>query len=205
MNSAYKLSKQGDNIQPWHTPFPICNQSIVPCSFDIWNVKMTIHVNCLDILGLKYQNNKQCWTELSFPLYRPCDGPVNIKPPSPMPSFFPVHAFMLSHIQPFATPWTIACQAPLSMGFPKQGYWSGLPFPLPGDLPDPGIELASPGSPALQVDSLPTEPPGLPTVLRGNSALGSKQKENPHERKCPAYFLSQTRASPTLLLCVLTQ
>ena len=53
-----------------------------------------------------------------------------------------------------ATPWTIACQAPLSIGFSRQEYWSGLPFPSPGDLPDPGIEL---GSPALQADSLPTE------------------------------------------------
>ena len=49
-----------------------------------------------------------------------------------------------------ATPWTGACQAPLSMGFSRQEYWSGLPFPSPGDLPDPGIE---PRSPALQADS----------------------------------------------------
>ena len=55
------------------------------------------------------------------------------------------------------TPWTIACQAPLSMGFSRQEYWSGLPFPSPGDLPNPGIE---PRSPALQADSLPTELPG---------------------------------------------
>ena len=53
-----------------------------------------------------------------------------------------------------ATPWTVACQAPLSMGFSRQEYWSGLPFPSPGDLPNPGIE---PGSPALQADSLPTQ------------------------------------------------
>ena len=53
-----------------------------------------------------------------------------------------------------ATPWTVACQAPLSMGFSRQEYWSGLPCPSPGDLPDPGIE---PGAPALQADSLPTE------------------------------------------------
>ena len=53
-----------------------------------------------------------------------------------------------------ATPWTAACQAPLSLGFSKQEYWSGLPFPSPGDLPNPEIE---PGSPALQADSLPTE------------------------------------------------
>ena len=52
------------------------------------------------------------------------------------------------------TPWTVARQAPLSMGFPRQEYWSGLPFPSPGDLPDPGIE---PSYPALQADSLPTE------------------------------------------------
>ena len=52
------------------------------------------------------------------------------------------------------TPWTVTCQVPLSMGFSRQEYWNGLPFPSPGDLPDPGIE---PGSPALQVDSLLTE------------------------------------------------
>ena len=52
---------------------------------------------------------------------------------------------------------TAAHQAPLSMGFPRQKYWSGLPFPSPGDLPDQGIE---PGFPALQADALPSEPPG---------------------------------------------
>ena len=53
----------------------------------------------------------------------------------------------------FATPWTVARQAPLSMGFPKQEYWSKLPFPPPEDLLDPGIKPASPVSPALQVNS----------------------------------------------------
>ena len=53
-----------------------------------------------------------------------------------------------------ATPWTIACQAPLSMGFSRQECWRGLPFPSPGNLPDPGIK---PRSPALQADSLPPE------------------------------------------------
>ena len=51
--------------------------------------------------------------------------------------------------KPFETPWTVARQAPLSMGFPKQEYWSGLLFPPPGDLPDPGIEPASLAFPAL--------------------------------------------------------
>ena len=60
-----------------------------------------------------------------------------------------------------ATPWTVAHQAPLSMGFPRQEYLSGLPFPSPGDLPDPGIEHVSP---ALLVDSLPSELPGKPNL-----------------------------------------
>ena len=63
----------------------------------------------------------------------------------------------LSHVRLFATPWTVAYQAPLSMGFSRQEYWSGLPFPFPGDLPDPGIE---PGSPTLEADSLTSEPQG---------------------------------------------
>ena len=61
----------------------------------------------------------------------------------------------LSRVQLFVTPWTVAYQAPLSMGFSRQEYWSELPFPSPGDLPNPGIEH---GSPALQADTLPSEP-----------------------------------------------
>ena len=53
----------------------------------------------------------------------------------------------------FATPWTVALQAPLFVGFPRQEYWKGLPFPTPGDLPDPGVKHASPMSPASQVAS----------------------------------------------------
>ena len=70
---------------------------------------------------------------------------------------------LLSHVWLFATPWTVARQALLSMGFSKQEYWIGLPFPSPGDLPDRGIEPhpgIEPGSPALQADSLSSEPPG---------------------------------------------
>ena len=73
----------------------------------------------------------------------------------------------LGRVQLFATPWTVAHQAPPSMGFSRQEYWSGLPFPSPGDLPNPGIE---PGSPVLQADALPSEPPGK-----------SKYKINIHE------------------------
>ena len=68
----------------------------------------------------------------------------------------------LSHVRLFATPWTVAYQASQSMGFSRQEYQSGLPFPSPGDFPDPGIE---PGSPALQADALPSEPPGKPFYM----------------------------------------
>ena len=65
----------------------------------------------------------------------------------------------LSCVRFFATPWTVAYQAPLSMGFSRQEYWSGMPFPSPGGLPDPGIE---PRSPELEADTLTSEPPGKP-------------------------------------------
>ena len=62
----------------------------------------------------------------------------------------------------FAALWTVAHQAPLSMGFSRQEYWTGLPCPPPGDLCNPGVEVVSP---ALQVDSLPTEPPRKPFII----------------------------------------
>ena len=68
----------------------------------------------------------------------------------------------LSPVQLFATSWTVAYQAPPSVGFSRQEYWSGLPFPSPGDPPDPGIE---PRSPTLQADALPSEPPEKPSYL----------------------------------------
>ena len=69
----------------------------------------------------------------------------------------------LSRVQLFQIPWTVAHQAPLSMGFSRQAYWSGLPFPSPGDLSNPGIE---PQSPTLQADALTSEPPGKPPGWR---------------------------------------
>ena len=62
----------------------------------------------------------------------------------------------VSRVQLFATPWAVALQTPLSTEFSRQEYWSVLPFPSPGDLPDPGIK---PRSPALQADALTSEPP----------------------------------------------
>ena len=69
---------------------------------------------------------------------------------------------VLSHIQLFETPWTV--DAPPSMGFPRQEYWSGLPFPSPGNLPYPGIEPMSPVSPACEGIFSTTESPGNPTT-----------------------------------------
>ena len=66
---------------------------------------------------------------------------------------------LLSCVQLFATPWTVAYQAPQSMEFSRKKYWSELPFPSPGDFPNPGIK---PGSPALQADALPSELLGKP-------------------------------------------
>ena len=71
----------------------------------------------------------------------------------------------------FATPWTGAHKVPLSMGFPRQEYWSGLPFPSPRGIPDPGIE---PRSPTLQADTLPSEPSEKPWSSPGqNTGVGS--------------------------------
>ena len=83
-----------------------------------------------------------------------------------------VHAILVcvsrsvTSVRLFVIPWTVACQAPLSMRFSRQEYRSGLPFPSPGDLPDPGIE---PASPILQVDSLPSE------TLRGHTYTEKKK------------------------------
>ena len=76
----------------------------------------------------------------------------------------------LSHVQLFATPWTVAYKAPPSLGFSRQEYWSGLPFPSPGDLPYPGVE---PVSPALQGDALPSEPPGKSLRVKQSGGQGS--------------------------------
>ena len=73
------------------------------------------------------------------------------------------HASLLNHVRLFATPWTVACQAPLSMGFPRQKYWSGVPWvPSPGDLPDSAVEPTSPVPPELAGRFFTAEPSGKP-------------------------------------------
>ena len=100
----------------------------------------------------------------------------------------------LSRVQLFVTPWTVAYQAPLSMGFSRQECWSGLPFPSPGDLPNPGIELSSP---ALQADALPSEPPGKPRLQRkGEFPLGkSDQTSLPYSFSSPLPQIYPTTGS----------
>ena len=77
-----------------------------------------------------------------------------------------MRALLLGHVQLFSSPWTVAHQAPLSMGLSWQEYWSGLPFPPPGDLLDPGIKPMYPLAPALAGSSLPLAPPGKPTYAK---------------------------------------
>ena len=80
-----------------------------------------------------------------------------------------------SHVQLLGTPWTVALQVPLSMEFSRQDYWSGLPFPPLGDLPNPGI---GPGSPALQAGSLPTELQGKPTMAEVMKIMATSFKRS---------------------------
>ena len=75
------------------------------------------------------------------------------------------HAELLNCVQLFVIPWIVARQAPLSMGFLRQEYWSGVPFPPPGDLPDPGIQPVSPVAPELAGRIFTTEPPGKPNTF----------------------------------------
>ena len=134
MYSAYRLNKQGDNRQPCHTSFSILNQSVVPYR----------------VLAIA-----------SWPTYRFLRRQVRYSGIPISMKWSEVKS--LSHVWLFVTPWTEAYQAPQSVEFFRQEYWSGLPFPSPGDLPNPGIE---PGSPALQADALPSEPPRNPISIR---------------------------------------
>ena len=88
----------------------------------------------------------------------------------------------LSRVRLFATPWTVAYQAPLSMGFSRQWSWSGLPFPSPGDFPNPEIK---PGSPTLQTDALPSEPL---QITRTNSSPKVLNKYVPQNFVTPRYI-----------------
>ena len=95
-----------------------------------------------------------------------------------------VMCVVLSCVRLFATPWTAAHQAPLSMEFSKQNYWSGLPFPIPGDLPDPGSKLTSPVSPGL-VGGLFTTEPLAAAAAAAKSLQSCLTLCNPHRQQPP--------------------
>ena len=86
--------------------------------------------------------------------------------------------YMFSHVQLFATPWTVACQAPLSLGFPRHKYWSRLPFPPPGDFLTQGSEPESLASPALAGRFFTTEPPGKPVIHAWSTDFLQKYQDN---------------------------
>ena len=98
-------------------------------------------------------------------------------------------------------PWTVAYKAPLSMEFSRQEYWSGLPFPSPGDLPDPGIE---PRSPTLQADALPSEPPGKSSLTVSGLEFYLKFKHLATQTHfllfyVPVHYLKYCRYFPNVL------
>ena len=90
----------------------------------------------------------------------------------------------LSCIQLFATPWTVTLQAPLSMAFSRQEYWSGLPFSTPWDLPDPGINPKSLASPVLAGRFFTTVPPGKPLKISTYHLIISKSDQVPLNMLC---------------------
>ena len=103
---------------------------------------------------------------------------------------------LLSCVHLFATPWTVIYHAPLSMESFRQEYWSGLPFPSPGDLPDPGIK---PRSPALWADAFPSEPPGKLSVRKGYI---KSHKENDPNLYLILIFLSVPRYTSKCFACL---
>ena len=94
----------------------------------------------------------------------------------------------LSHVRLFATPWTVVYQVPPSMAFSRQEYWSGLPFPFPGDLSDPGIE---PGSPTFLADALTSEPRGKPCRRPWVGKIPWRRESLPTPVFCPGEFYGQ--------------
>ena len=102
------------------------------------------------------------------------EGEIGTPSRKEQPSLSLLCAYSLSRVQLFSSPWAVARQASLSVGFPRQGYWSGLPFPPPGGLLDPGVE---PMSSALQEDSLPAEPLG-PLQMLHESGEGGRAQYN---------------------------
>ena len=105
--------------------------------------------------------------------------------------------FVLSHfsrVRLCVTQWTVAHQAPLSMGFSRQEYWSGLSFLPPGDIPHPGFEPASLISPALAAGFLPLVPPGKPNIIQGRAQITITQTHIQTHTVYDSMWLSTTHS-----------
>ena len=134
--------------------------SVVSDSLQPYGLQPTRLLCPLNSLGKNTRVGSHSLLQGIFPTQRQNPGLLHCRQialPSEPPGKVKVKS--LSCVRLFVTPWTVAQQAPPSMGFSREEYWSGLPFPSPGDLPDPGIE---PRYPALQADALTSEPPGKP-------------------------------------------
>ena len=137
----------------------------------VWIGKLGIPKSCLGLINPPMEASKETYTlrrqkksALWFNLIINSDSGLKLH--------VKVKVKSLSHVRPFVMLWTVAHQAPPSMGFSRWEYWSGLPFPSPRDLPNPGIE---PRSPTLQADALTSEPPGKPSNSIGNFTNHGRQ------------------------------
>ena len=178
MYSAYKLNKQGDNIQPWHTLLPIWNQSVVPSPV----------LTVASWPAYRLLKRQVRWSSIpSFSRILKLTCPLSILqsqigcvvfPKTVLNAqfcYFPQAERQVGFLRvltksevaqsclTLCDPMDCSPQGSLSIGFPRQEYWTGLPFPYPGDFPDPGIK---PGSPALWADVLLSEPPGNTSHLQ---------------------------------------
>ena len=162
--SRIHLSMQGAWVQSLIRELCVCAQSC-PTLCDFMNCSppgVSVHgifqASILEWVAISFSRGSFWLTQGSNPGFPHCRQMLYRLSHREAPKH-KISVQLLSRVRLFATQWTISHQAPLSMGFPKQEYWNGLPFPPPGDLPDTGIK---PGSPALQADSLLSEPPGKP-------------------------------------------
>ena len=123
------------------------------------------------------------WTlylKVSFLVYSDLGMYFKVIVPWTLPDFFLcMHVYMLSHVRLCATPWTVAHQPPLFMGFFRQEFWSGLPFPSPGDLPNPGIEPVSLMSPALAGGFFTIVPPDIFTNVHRITVMVKRNHHSP--------------------------
>ena len=150
----------GDRPNPGIKPPSLKSPAVAGEFFTTSATWYKVHTDYTVILGFKVRTGEHLaqppWPAVSW---AKCHHDTESEDYWEMPKLEWVKVKSLSRVWLFVTPCTVALQAPLSMGFSRQEYWSGLPFPSPGDLPDPGIK---PRSPALQADALTSAPPGRP-------------------------------------------